>query len=252
MIVIKYGGNAMTNLATRRKVARTLHELALAGEKPVVIHGGGPTIREALARLGIESRFVRGQRVTTSESLPVIEGALTTLGKILAQEVGRAVGLTGRDAHLLVAEPLDEALGLVGKVVRVNTNLITALLDAQLTPVIACLAENERSDGILNVNADGVAGTVAGALSAGVVFLTDVRGVLDDARNPDSLLTNLSAAEVAARIHDGRILGGMIPKVEAALEALQLGAPFAVIADGRNAETLPQTLRGTGGTRIHP
>ena len=191
-LVVKYGGSAMTELRTRKEVALALRALAQKGEEPVVVHGGGPFIAQALERAGLSSSFVRGLRVTSAESLPVVEATLTGLGKVLAQEIGGAVGLTGRDSSLLVARPLDPALGFVGEMVRVNRAFLETLLNVSVTPVIACLAENERGEGgvrgVLNVNADSVAGAVAGALEAPVIFLTDVPGVLDDPKDPQQPL----------------------------------------------------------------
>ena len=254
-LVVKYGGSAMTEPDVRQEVALTLRTLAEKGEEPVVVHGGGPFIAQALERAGLTSSFVRGLRVTTAESLPVVEAALTSLGKVLAQEIGKAVGLTGRDSSLLVARPLDPALGFVGEMVSVNRTFLEALLSVSITPVIACLAETEGGEGgvksVLNVNADSVAGAVAGALEAPVVFLTDVPGVLDNREDPASLLPELSAADIEERIRDGHIAGGMIPKVEAALEALTRGAAFAVIADGRGGDGLERALLGNAGTRIY-
>ncbi len=247
-MVIKYGGNAMTDAPTRRAVAAGLREAAETGTPPVVVHGGGPFIQAALDAAGLEHRFVRGLRVTTAESLEVVERVLTLLGKGLAQEIGPAVGLTGRDAGLLLAAAREPELGRVGRMERVDTRALLALRGAGLVPVIGCLARSE--DGaMLNVNADEVAGAVAGALGEGVVFLTNVPGVLDDPGRPDSLLPELTRGEALARIEDGRVAGGMIPKVEAALEALAQGAPFAVIADGRDPEGVARALAG-GGTRV--
>ncbi len=249
-LVIKYGGNAMTDLNARRAVAREIGALAREGLAPVVVHGGGPFIKAALDAAGLEHRFVRGLRVTSAESLPYVEQALTLLNKQLAQDIGAAVGLTGRDAHVLRAQPFDATLGFVGRMTGVNVRLLETLLAAHITPVLACLAENEAGDNVLNVNADEVAGAVAGALKAPVVFLTDVSGVLDDPRDPSSLLTTLTKNEVEQRIADGRISGGMIPKVEAALVALDQGATYVVIADGRFPERLRQALEGKTGTRL--
>ena len=251
-IVIKYGGNAMTEPLLRRRVAADIAKLR-EPHAPIVVHGGGPFIGEALAEAQIASTFVRGLRVTDDLSLPVIERVLTQLGKVLAQEIGGAVGLTGRDAELLIAEPLDTALGHVGKVVRVNQEVLRQLLDLPLTPVIACIARTKDSNVLpnsLNVNADSVAGAVAGAFGAPVVFLSNIPGVLDQPEDPESLLDELSKQEVQTRIADGRITGGMIPKVEAALGALEQGASFAVIADGRIPGTLRRTLAGEAGTRV--
>lgn len=246
-MVIKYGGNAMTDERTRRRAAAALYDATLGGDPPVVVHGGGPFIQAALDARGLEHRFVRGLRFTTPQSLEVIEGVLTLLGKQLAQEIGPAVGVTGRDASLLTAVQRPE-LGRVGRMERVETRLLNGLRAAGLVPVVACLALGE--DGLLlNVNADEVAGAVAGALGEGVVFLTNVPGVLDDPADPASLLPELTLDQARERMSDGRIAGGMIPKVEAALAALERGAPFAVVADGRDAEGVTLALAG-GGTRV--
>lgn len=246
-IVIKYGGNAMTDEPTRRSVAAALRDATTGGVPPVVVHGGGPFIQAALDEAGLEHRFERGLRVTTPEGLTVIERVLTLLGKRLAQEIGPAVGLTGRDAALLHAE-VREGLGRVGRMRSVNAGVLRGLRQTGLVPVVACLALGEDGE-LLNVNADEVAGAVAGELGEGVLFLTNVPGVLDDPSDPSSLLASLSRAEVAERIGDGRITGGMIPKVEAALAALALGAPFAVVADGRDAAGVRTALNG-GGTKV--
>lgn len=245
-IVIKYGGSAMTDPHVRARVAARLATIPEAA----IVHGGGPFIAQALRSAGVESRFVRGLRVTSAEDLTVIERTLTQLSKVLAQEIGNAVGLQGRDSSLLVAEPLDPELGFVGEVVSVNRALLMGLLELGVIPVVACLAETRDRKGVLNVNADSAAGAVAGALAAPVVFLSDVPGVLDDPDAPESLLSELGEGEIKARIQDGRIAGGMIPKVEAALGALRAGAAFAVIADGRAPERLEAALAGQSGTRV--
>ncbi len=248
-LVIKYGGSAMTDAAIRQRVAATIHELQTAYQ-PIVIHGGGPFIKSALERSGISSSFVRGLRVTSPDSLEIIEQTLTSLNKMLTQEIGRAIGLTGRDAAVLQAETFDASLGLVGRVTQVNAQLLFALLEAGYTPVLACLASPESQQGILNVNADEVAGAVAGAMASPVIFLTDVPGVLDKPDDAESLLPTLSQAEIELRIADGRISGGMIPKVEAALQALSQGASYAIITDGRDPDKLHAAMQQQAGTRI--
>jgi len=246
-MVIKYGGNAMTDERTRQRAAAALYDATVDGVPPVVVHGGGPFIQAALDAAGLEHRFERGLRVTTPESLEIIESVLTLLGKKLAQEIGPAVGVTGRDAALLQATQRTE-LGRVGRMQRVEPRLLTSLRAAGYVPVVACLALGEDG-GLLNVNADEVAGAVAGALGEGVVFLTNVPGVLDDPHDPASQLAHLTRAEAHARMADGRIGGGMIPKVEAALAALDQGAPFAVVADGRGPAGVAAAIAG-GGTRV--
>ena len=250
-LVVKYGGNAMTDPDQRRAVLSDVRSLAALGTPPVLVHGGGPTIAAELAAAGIASRFERGLRVTTPESLPVVERALTLLGKQLAGELVEAVALTGRDARLLIAERVDPALGEVGTVRSVRADLLRLLQDTGLVPVVGCLAV-DRDGAPLNVNADDVAAAVAAALALPCVFLTNVPGVLDDVRDPASRIASLTRAEVGARIADGRIAGGMIPKVESALAALERGAPAAVIADGRVAGELTRVAEGAAGTRLLP
>jgi len=247
-LVIKYGGNAMTDPGTRRAVAAGLRHMTDGGVPPVVVHGGGPFIQTALDAAGLDHSFVRGLRVTSPESMVVIERVLTLLGKELAQEIGPAVGLTARDAAAITAEVRDPELGLVGRVTNVDLRAVRALRRGGLVPVLACLAVDEAG-APLNVNGDEAAGAVAGALGEGVLFLTNVPGVLDDPADPATLLPLLTRAEAQDRIADGRIAGGMIPKVEAALTALSQGAPFAVIADGRDADGVARALAG-GGTRV--
>ena len=240
--VLKYGGNAMVDADVRQAVAAGLRELARGGRPPVVVHGGGPFIAAALERAGVASRFVRGLRVTSDAAMPIVERTLTSLGKELAALIGSGVGLTGRDAGLLRAAAADPELGRVGRAVRVEPRVIHALLRAGLVPVIGCVALDDDGDA-LNVNADDVAGAVAGTLGVPALFMTNVAGVLDDPGDPDSLLPSIRRAEVLARIEDGRIAGGMIPKLEAALAALDAGAPHARIVDGRDARTAPALLR---------
>ncbi|UCH26804.1 MAG: acetylglutamate kinase [Trueperaceae bacterium] len=250
-LVVKFGGNAMTDPSTGAAVAAQLRQLAKQGLDPIVVHGGGPFIAQALDEAGLEHRFLRGLRVTTEESLPVIERVLTMLGKTLAQEIGSAIALTGRDANLLTAVQFDPALGRVGRMVGVNTAAVRALLAAGFTPVIGCLAQDRDAQGaVLNVNADEVAGAVAGGLNVPLIFLTNVPGVLDDPIDPDSVLAEISRTEIEARIEDGRIAGGMIPKVEAGLHALDQGVPYTVIADGRQPNILQQVVSGRAGTRV--
>ncbi len=248
-IVIKYGGNAMKSLPLRRAIALEIADLRQT-HRVVVVHGGGPVIERDLERLGIASNFLRGLRVTTPAALEVIEKALTMLSKELSQDIGQAIGLTGRDCQLLEAELLGEAdLGRVGRVQRVNTNLLEVLLTAGLTPVIGCIAVDGNGEP-LNVNADWAAGAVAGALGCPVIFLTDVAGVMRDHRDPSSTEPRLSATQAHDWIRDGIISGGMIPKVEAALQALERGALSATIASGMTAGVLQAALNGSSGTVI--
>ncbi len=249
MVVIKYGGSVMIDEDLRLQMAQNIARLAKEGQKPIVIHGGGPFIKKALEKQGIVSEFVQGLRKTTLESISIIEQVLTQLNKILSQDIGKAIGLTGRDNSLLLAKQR-EGLGFVGDVTKVNTGFIKSLLELKLTPVIACLAATETGRGILNVNGDSVAGAVAGALTAPVIFLSDVSGILDHPEDSTSLIDKISAKNIDARIKQGKIVGGMIPKVEAAVNALKKGASFAIITDGRKSENLLLALQNKSGTRI--
>ena len=247
--VVKYGGNAMGDDRARRDAVAAIGAFRDREPGTVMVHGGGPTIGAALQRAGVVSTFVRGLRVTNDEAIPIVETALTMLGKRLAHDLGRAVALTGRDARLLTATTLDEQLGHVGTVTRVDARVLRDLTNVGLTPVVACLALSDAGRP-LNVNADDVAAAVAGAMGATVVFLSDVPGVLDDPGDPASVLTRLTSADVRERIGDGRISGGMIPKVESALAALDAGAPRAIVGDGRTPSTIAATLEGALGTQV--
>lgn len=249
-MIVKYGGNAMKSVELRRAVAAEI--AALRSEVPVVVvHGGGPVIERELAARGVTSEFLGGLRVTTPQAMDIVEMALCQLNKQLSQDVGHAVGLMGRDSALLQAEILDPALGRVGRVTGVNADLLRTLLGAGITPVLGCIAVGPDKDA-LNVNADTAAGAVAGALREGIVFLTDVDGVYRAYPDPQSRAATLTRAEVQQGIDDGWIAGGMIPKVRAALDALERGAPFATVASGMTAGVLAAAARGEAGTRITP
>lgn len=233
----------------RGAVAAAIAGLAERGERPVVVHGGGPFISAALDGAGLAHAFKRGLRITSEESLQVIERVLTGLSKTLAQEIGPALGLHGRDARLLRAEVFDAELGRVGRITSVGAGVLSRLVEIGLVPVLACLAVDEWG-GALNVNADEVAAAVAGALGAAALFLTDVPGVLADPGDPGSRLAVLPREAAEAAVAAGTISGGMIPKVESALAALARGAPFALIADGRRPDAIEAALSGAAGTRV--
>ncbi|PTA67970.1 acetylglutamate kinase [Deinococcus arcticus] len=249
-MIVKYGGNAMKSLKLRRAVAAEIAALRTE-HAVVVVHGGGPVIEQELAARGIVSEFRDGLRVTSPQAMHAVELALCGLNKALSQDVGQAVGLMGRDDRLLQAEPLDPALGRVGRVTGVNAALLRTLLGAGLTPVVGCVAVDAAGEP-LNVNADTAAGAVAGALGDGIVFLTDVEGVYRAYPDPESLVPHLTRAEAEAGMAAGWIAGGMRPKVRAALDALDRGAPFAVIASGMQTGVLAAAARGETGTRLTP
>ncbi|WP_291423565.1 acetylglutamate kinase [Deinococcus sp.] len=249
-MIVKYGGNAMKSLELRRAVAAEI--AGLRGTfSVVVVHGGGPVIERELAARNVASEFRGGLRVTSPAAMDVVEMALCQLNKQLSQDIGQAVGLMGRDCELLRAEVLNPELGRVGRVTGVNAELIRTLLGTGLTPVIGSVAVGPGGEA-LNVNADTAAGAVAGALGQGIVFLTDVDGVYRAFPDPASRAVQLTRAEAEEGIGAGWIAGGMIPKVQAALDALERGAPHATIASGMQAGVLAAAARGEAGTRLIP
>lgn len=239
----------MTDPAIRAAVLHTVHTQAAAGSVPILVHGGGPNIQARLVAAGIESQFIDGLRVTPPTALIIVEEALTLLGKELAAELGNGVALTGRDANVLVGTQISEELGRVGRVHSVNTQLLDVLRGAGIVPILACLA-SDGAGGLLNINGDEAASAVAGAVGLGVLFLTNVPGVLADPSDPASVMERLTSAEVHELIASGVISGGMIPKVTAALDALTRGATFARIADGQTPETAAAALAGAGTTIV--
>ena len=255
-MIVKYGGNAMKSPELRQAVAREIG-LLRRSMPVVVVHGGGPAIERELQARGLSSQFLDGLRVTTPEIMHVVEAALYQLNKELSQEIGNAVGLMGRDSGLLLGDPLDPArYGRVGRVTHINTALLHTLLAAGITPVVGCVAVTRSSElgggAALNVNADTAAGAVAGAMRQGVLFLTDVNGVYRAYPDPGTLAPQLTRAEVQGGIEAGWIAGGMLPKVGAALSALDAGAPFAVIASGMDTGIVEAAAHGQAGTRLLP
>ncbi|NDU86675.1 MAG: acetylglutamate kinase [Ferrovum sp.] len=244
-IVVKYGGNAMTEVALQEKFARDVVLLKLVGMNPVVVHGGGPQIGELLKRVGKQSEFIQGMRVTDEETLDVVE---MVLGGLVNQDIvtlinkagGNAVGLTGKDGNFIHARKLmlrrpdlsDEAIdiGQVGEVVSIDPGIVNLLCHQNFIPVIAPLGVGEQGEAY-NINADLVAGKLAVTLQAEkLLLLTNTAGVLD---NSGEVLTGLNAQRVQELIRDGTISGGMLPKVDCALDAVQNGVKTAHIIDGR-------------------
>ena len=236
VVVVKFGGNAMGDEAAMAEFARDIVLMRQVGVNPVVVHGGGPMINDLLARLGIRSEFVRGKRVTDKATVEVVEMVLTGLvNKRIVQAImdegGRAVGLSGKDDDLMVCEADNPELGFVGRPVEMNVQVLRDLFAAGIIPVVAPVATGMNANETFNVNGDTAAGALAAALKADrLLLLTDVSGV----KNKDGeVVTQLSPEEVRAMIADGTISGGMIPKVETALAAVEGGVRAAVILDGR-------------------
>ena len=253
-IVVKYGGNAMLNDQIKNKVLQDIVFLQCAGMRPVVVHGGGPEITAMLMQAGKKSEFVSGLRVTDAESVGIAEMAL--VGKINTDLVarlnmlgGRAVGLNGKDANLVqakkhLADVYENGevnlvdIGFVGNVEHVNTDLIEVLLANGFIPVIAPTGVGSSGE-TYNINADSVAGEIAGALKAEkLLVLTDVRGIYSDYRDESSFISTLTFEKAQELIIRGKIDGGMIPKVRACITALSGGAKKTHIIDGRAEHTI--------------
>lgn len=236
VVVVKFGGNAMGDDADMAEFARDIVLMKQVGIHPVVVHGGGPMINELLGKLGIDSHFVRGKRVTTKETVQVVEMVLSGLvNKRIVQAIndagGRAVGISGKDDDMMVCEADDPELGFVGRPVEMNVQIIRDLYSAGMIPVIAPVATGMADNETFNVNGDTAAGAIAGALRADrLLLLTDVSGVKDDT---GQVVTQLSPQQVRQMTADGVIAGGMIPKTETALKALEDGVRAVVILDGR-------------------
>ncbi len=242
-VVIKYGGAAMVDEQLRRDVMSDIVLLKIIGMRPVIVHGGGKAINEALSHYDIPVEFKNGQRVTTPATMDIVREVLG--GKVNQELVAAlnhhgnlAVGVSGSDAGTLIAEPLDPELGRVGKVTHVNTDYIERLLDSEYIPVIATVAAGEDG-GFFNINADTAAGAVAAALHAHkAIFLTDVDGLYKDFSDKDSLISNLTLDEVNEMLYGGEVDKGMIPKLRAAVDALSAGVFRAHIINGTTPHSL--------------
>jgi acetylglutamate kinase len=240
VVVVKYGGNAMgaEGSAELSLFAEDVVLLHSVGIRVVVVHGGGPQIGDLLRRLGKESTFVDGLRVTDAETLDVARMVL--VGKVNRELVSAvnthgslAVGVSGEDGHFLRARPRSPELGYVGDVEDVDPTLLRRLLDSQLIPVVATIAMDGAGQAY-NVNADTAAGAIAAALGAErLVYLTDVEGIRADPSDPSSLLSTVTVAELDAMVSDGRVTDGMIPKVASCTDAVKGGVGHAHVLDGR-------------------
>jgi acetylglutamate kinase len=242
-VVVKFGGNAMADPATTERLAEDLVLMRAVGMHPILVHGGGPQIGELMDRFGKVPEFVDGLRVTDAETLDIARMVL--VGKVNRELVSAlnvhgpvAVGIAGEDAGLIEAEQRDPALGFVGDVSDVNPSVLQSLLAESLIPVVSTIGSD--ADGqAYNINADAVAGAVAAAVDAQkLIYLTDVPGVLADVADPASLISATTVADLQAMIADGRLGGGMIPKVGACIDAVEAGVPSVHILDGRRPHAL--------------
>lgn len=256
-VVIKYGGNAMVNEELKQQVMEDIVLLYLIGVKVVLVHGGGPEITEMLAKIGKKTEFVDGLRVTDRETAEVVQMVLAgkinkSLVNLLEIKGGKAMGISGMDGRLITAETKDERLGFVGKITGVNVEPILDLLSHNYIPVVSTVGcDNEGN--VYNINADTAAAYIAGALNAeSLISMTDIAGVLRDKDDISTLIPKITTKEAEDLFSDGTISGGMIPKVECCLEAINRGVKKVIIMDGRIPHSLLiETLTDEGaGTMV--
>ncbi len=238
VIVVKYGGNAMINEQLKEQVMEDIALLWLIGVKVVLVHGGGPEINELMDKLGKKPEFVDGLRVTDKETVDIVEMVLAgkvnkSLVTLLSMKGGHAVGISGIDGGLIEAEIKDERLGYVGKITKIRTQPVTDLLEKNYIPVISTVAGDKHGN-VYNINGDTAAAYIAGALHAErLLMMTDIAGILRDKDDPSSLIPEITVSEAKKLREDGIISGGMIPKVECCVTALDAGVENVTILDGR-------------------
>ncbi len=238
IIVIKYGGNAMIDEHLKQLVMEDVVMLNSLGMKVVLVHGGGPEISGMLKKVGKESKFVNGLRVTDSETADIVTQVLAgKVNKNLVKQLnlagGNAVGLSGLDSNLIEARPINPELGYVGEIVSVNTDVILDLLAMGYIPVISTVGY-DKDGHVYNINADTAAARIAGELNAEkFIAMTDIKGVLRDKNDDSTLMKYINVSELKSLEKEGIIDGGMIPKVQCCVEAIRRGVKFVVIIDGR-------------------
>lgn len=238
IVVVKYGGNAMVNEQLKQQVMEDITLLWLIGVKVVLVHGGGPEINDLMKRVGKVPQFVDGLRVTDKETVDIVQMVLAgkvnkDLVKLIQSKGGHAVGLSGIDGGILEAEVKNEALGYVGRITKVRTKPIEDLLENHYIPVISTVASDHNGNSY-NINGDTAAAVIAGALGAErLIMMTDIAGILEDKDDPSTLIPRITVSEAKKLYDKGVISGGMIPKVDCCIEALDKGVGVVVIMDGR-------------------
>ncbi len=238
VVVVKYGGNAMTNDTLKHAVMEDIVMLSIVGIKVVLVHGGGPEINDMLKRVGKESKFVNGLRYTDEETVDIVQMVLAgkvnkDLVSMLESHGGSAIGLCGLDGNLIEAETLDPELGYVGEITAVNPKIIHNALDNGYIPVISTIGRG--ADGtVYNINADTAAARIAAEMKApSLILLTDIKGLLEDKDDENTIIRTVGVSEVPYLKKQGIISGGMIPKIDCCVEAVRRGVKQANIIDGR-------------------
>lgn len=237
-VVIKYGGNAMINPELKQQVMEDIVLLWLVGVKVVLVHGGGPEISDLMKRLNKQPKFLNGLRVTDQETIDIVEMVLggkinKSLVNLLGIKGGRAIGISGIDDKLIQAKCKNPDLGFVGEVTKVNTKIISDLLERNYIPVISTIGSGENGE-VFNINGDIAAACVAGALKAKrLIILTDVAGILKDPKDPSTIIPEITVDEAEKLTQEGVISGGMLPKTECCIRAIHEGVEKVIIMDGR-------------------
>ncbi len=257
IVVVKYGGNAMTSEDLKQQVMDDIVLMSLIGVKIVLVHGGGPEITEMLAKTGKKSEFVDGLRVTDRETVEIVQMVLAgkinkSLVNLLEMKGGKAMGLSGIDGHMIEAEVKDERLGFVGKITGVNVEPVTDLLEKGYIPVISTVG-CDRAGNVYNINADTAAAQIAGAMKAeSLIAMTDIAGILRDKNDAATLIPLIDIEDAETLFREGVISGGMIPKVECSIDAIRRGVKKVIIMDGRVPHAiLIETLTDEGaGTMV--
>lgn len=237
-IVVKYGGNAMINEELKEAVMHDLVLLSTVGIKVVLVHGGGPAINETLNKIGVESKFSNGLRVTDKETVDVVQMVLAgKVNKDLVCKIGNlgghAIGLSGMDGNMIKCKPLDDEHGYVGEIIDTNMDVINEVLANNFIPVISTIGYDENGN-CYNINADTVAAQIAGDLkAAALISMTDILGLLRDVSDESTKIQRVLISDIPALIADGIIKGGMIPKIDSMTQAIRNGCEKAFIIDGR-------------------
>lgn len=238
VVVVKYGGNAMINEELKNQVMTDIVLLSLVGVKVVLVHGGGPEITELLSKIGKKSEFINGLRVTDKETVDVVQMVLAgkvnkTLVNLLEIRGGKAMGVSGIDGHMIEAAPKSKELGFVGKITSINVSPVLDLLEKGYIPVISTIGCDKKGN-VYNINADTAAAHIAGALSAeSLILMTDIPGILRDKEDSSSLIPKIDIEGAKKLTAKGIISGGMIPKAECCIDAINRGVNKVVILDGR-------------------
>lgn len=252
IVVVKYGGNAMINEDLKDSVMRDIVLMSLVGSRVVLVHGGGPEITALLNKIGKQTEFVDGLRVTDEETAQVVQMVLAgkinkTLVNLLQMRGGKAMGLSGVDGHMIEAHQKDERLGFVGEISHVDVQPILDVLEKGYIPVVSTVG-CDKSGNVYNINADTAAARIAGELRAeSLISMTDISGILKDPNDPSTLISEITAAQAEQLIADGTVSGGMIPKVQCCVNALNWGVQKVFIIDGTVSHAiLMETLTDEG------